>query len=460
MCNAPDSPIGFLSVRCLALAGLLLGSGSAALAADPASPNVLIVSVDTLRADHLASYGRTPGNAPGMTPNIDALISRGVRFANARTIEPLTAPALASMLTSLDPHQHGASRNGLRMRSGLASLPKAMQAHGYRTVAMVGNWTLRDKLSGIGEHFGDYEEVLTRRRWLGLVRSEATARDLNERTLEWIVEHRRSHGDAPFLLWIHYVEPHAPYRAHPEFADAAGLGRRSNYTAAERYAMEVAYTDHAIGELLRRFDELSPLDETLIVFVSDHGESLGEHGYWGHGRHLYEPTLRIPMAIVWPRQIAPGTIEAPSLITDLAPSLLGLLGHPSPIGFEGFDWAGVIGGGAPPLDRVTRFQAHKGSVISNHDSELARRSGLLEVAVIDGARKEIFEIGKNRKLAFDLDADPLERTSAVARDEDPTERLLGWMRAVYEGLSSFDDIPPEPLDDESIERMRSLGYVD
>ena len=129
-------------------------------------PNVLIVSIDTLRADHVSAYGYSRAT----TPNLDDLIADGVRFDRARTIEPLTGPALVSMLTSIHPHEHGASRNGLRMRPGLASLPKAMQANGYRTVAYVGNWTLRDKLSGLAEHFDSYNEVLTRNRWWGMVR--------------------------------------------------------------------------------------------------------------------------------------------------------------------------------------------------------------------------------------------------------------------------------------------------
>jgi arylsulfatase A-like enzyme len=418
-------------------------------------PNVLIVSVDTLRADHLASYGYDGR----LTPNIDRLVERGARFTEARTIEPLTAPALASMLTSLDPHRHGASRNGLRLRSGLASMPKALQAHGYRTVALVGNWTLRDKLSGLGEHFSIYEEVLTRARWFGMIRREATADDLTDRAIEWTAEHTRTEGDVPFMLWVHYVDPHAPYRAHPELATKIGMERRSSYTPAERYRMEIAYTDRAIGRLLRGIEAHSPLADTLVVFVSDHGESLGEHDYWGHGRNLYEPTLRIPMAIVWPGRIPASTVDAPALITDIAPSVLSLLGHPAPDGFEGYDWTQVFRGAPAPAGRVTHYQAHKGSVISKHDSDLARRSGLLEVGVIDGDRKEVFRIGKNRREVFDLRADPLELASTVEQREEPTETLLGWMREVYDGLSSFEDMPPEPLDEESIERMRSLGYV-
>jgi arylsulfatase A-like enzyme len=449
---------GRVALRALALcaANAAVVGSSVAATGSRVAPNVVIVSVDTLRADHMSSYGYERET----TPNIDDLIDRGVRFTRARTIEPLTSPALCSMLTSLDPHQHGASRNGLRMRSGLASLPKALQAHGYRTAAFVGNWTLRDKLSGIGEHFEQYEEVLTRRRWLGLVRSEATAEDLTERSLEWISRHRATSGAQPFLLWVHYVEPHAPYRLHREFVEQVGLRRESNYTAVERYDTEIAFVDHAIGELLRGLDRRGSLEQTVVVFVADHGESLGEHDYWGHGRHLYEPSLLIPMAIVWPERVEPRTVDSAALITDLAPTLLGLLGYPAPAGFVGYDWANVMSGAEPPRDRVTHYQAHRGSVISRHDSDLARRSGLLEVGVIDGDVKEIFRIDKNRRRLFDLVSDPRESIGLSEPKQSPTEGLLTWMRAIYDGLSSFTDMPPEPLDEESIEQLRSLGYVD
>jgi len=169
----------------------------------PRLPNVLIITVDTLRADHLGAYGYTRNTSP----TLDKLMREGVRFTQARTVEPLTGPALCSMLTSRYPHEHGASRNGLRMRSGMASLPKALQAHGYRTSAFVGNWTLRDKLSGLAEHFEFYEEIVSRRRWFGLAKGEATAEDLNRAFADWLADHAARHGDRPFMAWVHYVGP-------------------------------------------------------------------------------------------------------------------------------------------------------------------------------------------------------------------------------------------------------------
>jgi arylsulfatase A-like enzyme len=438
--------------------GLALSAlGGLADAPESGRPNVLVVTIDTLRADHLSSYGY----GRPTSPNLDRLILNGTHFTQARTVEPLTNPAIGSMVTSLYPHEHGGSRNGLRMRTGLPSLPKALQARGYRTAAFMGNWTLRDKLSGLGEHFDEYEEVLTRRRWFGLIRGEATAEDLTSEALTWLEEQRSTRPEQPFLLWTHYTEPHAPYRAQREFLGGLGLStQRRELTDADRYDSEIAYVDHWIGELVRGLEEMSLMEQTVIVIAADHGESLGEHGYWGHGRHLYEPTLHIPMALYWPGQIPAREIAAPALNIDIAPTLLSLLGFSPPAGFHGFDWAGVLAGGEPPADRVTRYQAHRGAVLSKHDSDLARQSGLLAVGTMYRDQKEIFRVEKGQRMRFDLADDPRELASNVAPKDEPSEGLLDWMRIVYDGLASLDVTPPQPLDDESIEQLRSLGYVD
>jgi arylsulfatase A-like enzyme len=422
----------------------------------PQLPNVLIVTVDTLRADRLGAYGYQRNTSP----TLDELMREGARFTQARTIEPLTGPALCSMLTSRYPHEHGASRNGLRLRSGMASLPKALQAQGYRTSAFVGNWTLRDKLSGLAEHFEFYEEIISRRRWFGLAKGEATAEDLNDAFADWLGDHATRHGDRPFMAWVHYVEPHAPYRNQKDFHGQLGFKRGHDLGQSERYDTEVAAVDAAIDELLTIAGEKIDLDETLIVFASDHGESLGEHGYWGHGRHLYEPTLHIPMAIRWPGHVPRSTIDAPALLIDLAPTIMGLIERGTDAPFAGHDWTAVLDGAPAPTNRITRYQAHRGAVLTKHDSDLARKAGLLEVGLIEKNRKEIFRLEKNRRWVFDLNADPKELESLTRTNEHPTEGLQTWMRSVFEGLDEFDHTIPAPLDEESIEALRSLGYVD
>ncbi len=448
------------------MAGRRSGSGWLALAilafapeapAAAGLPDILLLSVDTLRADRLGAYGYTRATSP----RIDALLAEGVRFDEARTIEPLTAPALASLLTSLYPHDHAATRNGMRMRADLPSLPRVLARRGYRTAAFVGNWTLRDKLSGMGEHFEIWEEVLERHRWFGLVRGEATAEDLNAPALEWLDAQLAEPERRPFFIWVHYVEPHAPYLMQEEFAAQVGLAGEGGRGPSQRYDTEVAYVDHHIGRLLDEVRGRVDAENLLVVFVSDHGEALGEHGDWGHGRTLYEEGLRIPMGLAWPRRIAPQALAAPSTLLDLAPTLLGLVELPVPPTFEGFDWSGVLAAGQPPPARASYYQAHKGAVLDRDAPDRVRASGLLEVGLLAAGRKEVLRVGGGRRRSlFDLAGDGREVSSLVEAASPPSAELAAWLAQVQEGLARADELPPASLDEEDLAALRALGYLD
>lgn len=436
---------------------VLVFLGGPSQAADRRPPNVVLLVVDTLRFDHLSLFGYP---AP-ITPNVDRLLEHGVAFTQARVPEPLTAPSMISMLTSLHPHEHGATRNGMTMRPSLPSLTSLLTRRGYRTAAFIGNWTLRDKLTGLAEHFEDYREVLTRRRWLGFRTREANARDLNEEALGWVEEHVASSPSRPFLLWIHYVEPHAPYRLHEKQAARLKISLTGAVSNRDRYATEVAYVDDAIGDFLTQLDKLSPAEQTLIVFFSDHGESLGEHGEWGHGRDLYESCLHVPMGLAWAGQLAPRKIAAAASSLDLTPTLLGLLGSPAPLALRGFDWSPVLRGeAAVPASRATFHQAHKGAVHSGGAE--ARRKGLLEVGrVIDGKTKEVWRLkSKVHRLLFDFAKDPAEVENQAKPGTKASAELETWLEAVQEGLAASDALPPPSLDEESLEQLRALGYLE
>ncbi|HUO87347.1 MAG TPA: sulfatase [Thermoanaerobaculia bacterium] len=418
-------------------------------------PNVVLVTIDTLRADRLSGYGY----GRPTSPVIDRLLARGAHFEEARTVEPLTQPASASLLTSLHPHEHGATRNGLRLRPGLDSLPKQLDRRGYLSAAFVANWTLKDKISGLGEHFDLFEEVFTRKRWLGLFASEATATDVNQAAIEWLDGHAGRRR--PVFLWVHYVEPHAPYELHEKMARRIGVPRNSA-SKSDRYDTEVAYVDQAVGALVRRIESDARLaGNTLIVVTSDHGESLGEHDYWGHGRHLYEPGLRIPLALYWPGKIRPQRVAAPATLLDLAPTVLGLLGHPSPETFRGFDWTEVLAGRAEPdPERRTWYEAHKGAVLSIQEAGPARKDGLLELAMLTGSKKEIVQVNQREHRVYDLRRDPRELRNLNGAGYRPSDPLAEWISRVEHILEAADDAPPVNVDAEDIEKLRSLGYID
>ncbi len=442
--------------RRLAALALVCGLGAARAGAGEA-PDILLVSVDTLRADRLGAYGCERATSP----RIDGLLAEGVRFSEARTIEPLTAPALASVITSLHPHDHAATRNGLRMRAALPSLPKVLARRGYETAAFVGNWTLRDKLLGMGEHFATYEEVLERRRWLGLARGEATAEDLNAPALAWLDRHLARDDRRPFFLWVHYVEPHAPYLFQAEFAAQLGLAPKGPHEALERYDSEVAFVDHHLGRLVHQARQRIGAGRLIVVFVSDHGENLGERGAWGHGRDLLEPGLHIPLGLAWPGRVPAGTIALPATLLDVAPTLLGLLGLPAPESFAGFDWSRVLTGAEPsPPERITYYQAHRGAVLDRDAPDRVRRHGLLEVGLLAAGRKETLRVESAERRLVDLLQDRAEAGSLVEARSAPSPELTAWLEKVREGLARSDDLPPASLDGEDLEALRALGYLD
>jgi arylsulfatase A-like enzyme len=440
-------------------AGLAAGqawSGAVPAAAPRRFPHVLLITVDTLRTDHISGYGY----ARRTSPHLDALLARGGRFTSARTVEPLTGPALASVLTSLPPHEHGATRNGLPVRAGLPSLSKILARRGYRTAAFVGNWTLRGQLSGLQEHFSTYEVLTSRKRWYGMIKNEATADDLNAAAVAWLDRHLQSEPARPVFLWVHYVEPHAPYRYWPQFAERLGLRDREDPAKRDRYDTEVAFVDQAIGDLLGAVESRLPAADTLTLFTADHGESLGEHEYWGHGRHLFDDGLRIPMAIAWPGKIAPRTVAVQATNLDLAPTVLSLVSLPPAPGFRGFDWSGALTNGERPAERGSCFQAHKGAVQSVQDAGRARRGGLLEVGYIGAGRKEIVRVPGGMRWVYDLERDPGELASAVPLRSPVSPELRACLAEVERGLTAADALPPAPVDQESIETLRALGYID
>jgi len=447
----PRSPIRFFAVLAVAV-----GAASTPQAADDAppqtAPSIVVVSVDTLRADRMSCYGY----GRPTSPNIDLLADRGVRFTEARTVEPLTTPALASAFTGVAPHVHGSSRNGLRMQEGLESAGTILAAAGWSTAGIVSNWTLRDSLSRLGEHFAHYQGVFTRKRWFGLLNSEASAVDVTDAALEWLERHHRTSPDRPVLLWVHYVEPHAPYRMHDEYADRLGVPRR-NPSRSDRYDTEIASVDEEVGRLLRAAAPLLGPAPPAVVFLADHGESLGEHGYWGHGRNLHWPSLRIPLIVSWPERIAPGTVDVQTTILDVAPTLLGLAGVEPPPAWPGTDWTPHLTGRGTVGERSLCYQAHKGAVQIRHDSDRARSRGLLEVGRIEGTLKEVFDLRNSTATTYDLAADPAE---TAGRQGPASEALMECLGEVTEGLGALDHLTAEKLDEESVEQLRALGYLE
>jgi arylsulfatase A-like enzyme len=418
-------------------------------------PSVLVITVDALRVDHLGSYGYDKPTSP----NIDQLLSDGLLFERAWTPEPLTGPAMCSMITGLSPQEHAATRNGLRMKTGLNSLPKILAEQGWRTAAFVGTWTLKDNLTLLGEHFETYGERLRRRRWFGVLNSEATGEDITNDALEWLNDSGTKDSASPFFLWVHYIEPHAPYRFHEKYAGRLSIND-DKLTRIDRYDTEIAAVDEAIGRLLAGVQELGHDDNLVVVFTADHGESLGEHDYWGHGRYLYEPSLRIPLGISWRGRIPAGRTSSQATLLDLAPTLLELGGVDVPNELPGRSWAGTARGGEALAERTLCYQAHRGAVHGGtHDNERKRSKGLLWVGVIEGDRKELLQVNRQYLQTFDLGADPRELQNLATTGTRASDQLLACFVEISTGLGNLDRLATQKLDDETVEQLKALGYL-
>ncbi|HKB17098.1 MAG TPA: sulfatase, partial [Planctomycetota bacterium] len=281
--------------RPLLLAPLLAGCGGRT---PPA--NVLLVTIDTLRADHVGAYGWPYAE----TPNLDALARAGARFAEAYTPVPYTLPAHASLLTGTLPPRHGVRDNGRQsLPDSATTLAEWLAARGFATGAFVGAFPLERRF-GLSQGFGVYDDELGAPGDAFSI-AERRGEEVVSRALRWIG------GSAePFFAWVHLFDPHAPYAAPAPF------GARF---AARPYDGEVAYADACLGRLVEGLG--TRRERTLLVVTADHGESLGEHGEATHGLTLYEPAVHVPLLLAWPGRIAAGLLpkERASLI-DLFPT--------------------------------------------------------------------------------------------------------------------------------------------
>ncbi len=304
--------------------GIALALGLAAFQALdvvlPSSPrlNLVVVTLDTTRADRLGAYGARLVT----TPNFDWLARTGVVFDQAMTSAPLTLPSHCSLFTGLLPPRHGVRENaGFELGPARAVLAEVLRGRGYRTGAFVASYVLR-RQTGLARGFDVYAdtsavEARTGKRTLRLPADVVTAE-----ALEWL-----DHGRAPFFAWLHFYDAHAPYQP-PEPYRCAYPGRP--------YDASVAFMDAQVGRLIDWLRRRALLDRTVVVVVADHGESLGEHGEFTHARRLYESVLHVPFILRAPLAGLAGLRVRPVVRTvDMLPTVLALLHAPPPAGIDG-----------------------------------------------------------------------------------------------------------------------------
>ena len=462
-------------------------------------PNVLLITIDTLRADHVGAYGY--GKA--QTPNLDRLADEGVLFSQAIAPATETCPSHTSILTGLYPAQHGTLFNEGVVHSdkhSVTAVPEILASRGYRTAAFVSGATLSDAICGLSFRFDLFDENFSGWKWTSkaalklslfklavnivpaameqMNKVERPATQTTDQALRWL----RTRGDHPFFLWVHYFDPHEPYRPPEPFvppwvddvvARANGAWYGLPRTLREqvirnpkqvdhmigRYDGEIAYTDTQIGRLLTEMESLGLQEDTLVVLTADHGESLGEHNtYFDHVSNLYDENLKVPLILRYPNRIPKGKrVYRQVRLVDIAPTILELFG----VKDERFNTSGQsllpLLGNQDQQPQRTAFAA-----IYPESESGSREWGIY--ALRTETHKLIrttpwwrrYQQFPEREELFDLRSDPNELTDILFEFPETLPELRDQLtRFTARRLPA-----PPAMSEEVKEQLKSLGYLD
>ncbi len=440
-----------LITACLGLSGLFLllngcsRSSKDAPQTQAASPardaNVLLITVDTLRADYLSCYG---GKAVS-TPNMDALAARGVRFSQAIAQVPLTAPSHACILTGTYPPVHKLRDNGgFILDSGVPTLATITQRAGFETAAFVAAAVL-DHYYGLNRGFNSYVDEMTTKRGKGSlpgVVPEVRAEIMTRRALNWLDSQlQQGGGKIPkrnFFLWVHYYDPHFPYDPPQPF--------RTRY-GKNLYGGEVAYADSQVGELLKGLADRGLREKTLVVLVGDHGESLGEHGEYTHGVFLYDSTLHVPMIMAGPGIQANRVVTEQVRTIDIMPTVS--------------QWLGLSAGEKAQGASLVPVLAKGENVPANYAySETIYPKTNLGWAELRAVRTPGYKwIQAPTPELYRLETDPTESHNVENQYPNEVDRLRKKIREVASAESSQGLIERQPISSETLRQLQSLGYA-
>lgn len=439
--------------------------------------NVLLVVLDTARADKLGSYG----HEGGLTPRLDELAGQGARFEHVTAHAPWTLPSTASLLTSLHPQEHGAGGSldltplseGKPPKIRFSALPSAVETvaetfrdAGWRTGAVV-NVDFLDEGFGLTQGIDDVDA-----RWYESNAEVRSATETTDQALRWMGQ--RAQLDEPFFLLAHYFDAHAVYAPPAEYRRAFAapqdrdsesfvFGTRAHMlmlrsdrlelepailARAERlYEAELAYIDAEVGRLLDGLDALGLADDTVVLLTADHGEEFLDHGGFEHGHTLYDELVRVPLLVRLPGLVRAGTVvDAAAGLIDVAPTLCELAGIEAPRAFAGHSLVPALRGEAVP----SRPQLAHGNFWG--EPLTSWTSGRWKLIVIPDGAGERLEL-------YDLDADPLERTDLSATDPERASALRAELTAVTTHLAARAAGEDVELDEAMRARLRALGYL-
>ncbi len=391
--------------------------------------HVVLISIDTCRADHLSCYGY-PKNT---TPNLDALAQTATRFESVVTPVPMTLPAHCSMLTGKIPPAHGVHNNiGYQLASSNTTLAEILHDRGFKTGAILSAFVL-DRQFGLNQGFDSYDDKFTEQN-KNRPEIERVGDETTQLAFDWLDTNRKGKS----FLFLHYFDAHydyvppEPYKT--QFSD-------------DPYAGEIAFVDHCIGQIIQKLKDLKMYDSTLLIITGDHGEMLWEHGEEWHSYFIYESAIKVPLFIKLPGQEKALTVTEPVGLVDIVPTICSLLQIDPPKQIQGMDLTAFLRGD-PPLDYERYLYS---------ESVSPTRFGASPLMGISAGRWKFIQAP--RPELYDVIADRAE-TNNLVRQEHQRARILEdkLSQALEESVRTEAD-SQKSLDAESIKRLESLGYV-
>jgi arylsulfatase A-like enzyme len=399
------------------------------------SLNVLLITLDTTRADHLGAYGFQSIS----TPNIDRLAREGVLFEQSTTAAPLTLPAHASLFTGRFPPGHGVRDNiGFALDPHQTTMAGILASHGYRTGAFIGSFVLASD-RGLNHGFDTYRDEFPPAKAAQAVpgRLRRPGSEVTDDALSWIA----GLGPSRFLAWLHFYDAHRPYDLPEPYASAY---------ASRPYDGEIEYMDAQVGRIVDFLQQRRLLDSTIVIVVGDHGESLGDHGEAGHGIFVYESVTRVPFIIRAPFERLRGQIvDDVTRSVDVLPTLLDLVGIRSPVPLEGTSLVPVMTGAVRGLN----LEAYSESLYPLH------AFGWSELHALRVGRFKV--IAAPRPELYDLERDPFEEHNQYNERRTLGEQMIARLHELQRRSERFAPAERSRVDGEAevAARLATLGYL-
>ncbi len=407
---------------------LTLGCGNGKPKIPPPPPpngyNIIFIVVDTLRADHLETYGYALGNSS----RLYTFGKHSVTFHNAYAQSAWTKPSVASLLTSLEPRDHGINDWEQQMTDDKLTITEVLKRAGYETEAYIGHHALEPKYNNFHQGF-DVFDISAFENW-GSPHKIASAGRLSNLAIKAIKKER----DNPYFMWLHYFDPHDDYLSHKRF-DYGPLDQH-------RYDSEIAYTDHHLGRIFATLRDNKKYEDTIVVVTADHGEEFLDHGHTRHTHQMYEEVIRVPLMIRAPG-LEPSRVDVPVAGIDIAPTMLRLVGVDVPPRFKGR---------ALPVIDDTFYVDADHPVFSETRREVDRQAVILRGwKLIEDKYKKTYQL-------YDLKLDPKERFNQYKKRPRKAAELQAILTEHF-----HDPVAPAPAmepDDEFTDLLEQLGYVD